>query len=146
MEDWNTKVGSQETPGITEKFGLGVRNFLNIGFWQMPFLYLSYDHMIFFPFLICWCDNESHPVMSNSLRPHGLYSPWNSLGQNTGVGNLSLLQGIFPSQGSNPGPPHCRRILYQLSHKGSPLVCWIILTDFWILNCYCIPWINPTQL
>ena len=57
--------------------------------------------------------------MSDSLRPHGLYSPWNSLGQNTGVGSLSLLQGIFPTQGSNPGLPYCRRIPYQLSHKGS---------------------------
>ena len=54
--------------------------------------------------------------MSDSLRPHGLYSPWNSLGQNTGVCSLSLLQGIFPDQGSNPGLPHCRRILYQLSY------------------------------
>ena len=41
----------------------------------------------------------------------GLYSPWNSPGQNTGVGSLSLLQGIFPTQGSNPGLPHCRWIL-----------------------------------
>ena len=63
---------------------------------------------------------ESRSVVSNSLRPHGLYSPWNSPGQNTGVGSLFLLQGIFPTQGSNPGLPHCRRILYQLSHKGSP--------------------------
>ena len=46
---------------------------------------------------------ESRSVMSNSLRPHGLYSPWDSPGQNTGVGSFSLLQGIFPSQGSNPG-------------------------------------------
>ena len=45
-------------------------------------------------------------------------SPWNSPGQNTGVGSLSLLQGIFPTQGSNPGLPHCRQILYQLNHKG----------------------------
>ena len=45
---------------------------------------------------------------------------WNSPGQNTGVGSLSLLQGIFPTQGSNPGVPHCRWILYQLSHMGSP--------------------------
>ena len=59
----------------------------------------------------------SHSVMSDSLRPHGLSSAWNSPGQNTGVGSLSLLQGIFPTQGSNPGLPHCRRILYQLSHK-----------------------------
>ena len=63
---------------------------------------------------------ESHSVMSDSLRPHGLYSPWNSPGQNTGVGGLSLLQGIFPNHGLNPGLPHCRQILYQLSHKGSP--------------------------
>ena len=55
-----------------------------------------------------------------TLRPHGLYSPWNSPGQNTGVGSLYLLHGIFPSQGSNPGLPHCRQIPYQLSHKGSP--------------------------
>ena len=44
---------------------------------------------------------ESRSVVSNSLRPHGLYSSWNSLGQYTGVGSLSLLQGIFPTQGSN---------------------------------------------
>ena len=65
--------------------------------------------------------NVSHSVVSYSLQPHGLYSSWNSPGQNTGVGSLSLLQGIFPTQGSNPGLPHCRQILYQLSHKGSPL-------------------------
>ena len=46
------------------------------------------------------------------------YSPWNSPGQNTGVSSLSFLQGIFPTQGSNPGLPNCRWILNQLSHKG----------------------------
>ena len=61
--------------------------------------------------------SESCPVVSDSLRPHGLYSPWNSPGQNTGVGSLSLLQGIFPAQGSNTGLPHCRQVLYQLSHR-----------------------------
>jgi len=55
-----------------------------------------------------------------TLQPHDLYSPWNSLVQNTGVGSLSLLQGIFPTQESNPDLPHCWRILYQLSHKGNP--------------------------
>ena len=44
-------------------------------------------------------ESESRSVVSNSLRPHGLYSPWNSRGQNTGVSSLSLLQGIFPTQG-----------------------------------------------
>ena len=61
----------------------------------------------------------SRSVVSDSLRPHRLYSSWNSPGQNTGVGNLSLVQGIFPTHGVNPGLPHCRQILYQLSHKGS---------------------------
>ena len=65
-------------------------------------------------------ESESLSVLSDSLRPHGLYSPWNSPGQNTGVGSCSLLQGIFPTQGLNPGLPHCRQILYQLSHRGSP--------------------------
>ena len=65
---------------------------------------------------------ESRSAVSDSFRPHGLYSPWHSPGQNNGVGSLSLLQGIFPSQGSNPGLPHCRQILYQLSHQGSPRI------------------------
>ena len=55
-------------------------------------------------------ESESHSVMSNSWRPHGLYRPWNSPGQNTGVGNLSLLQRIFLTQGLNPGLPQCRQI------------------------------------
>ena len=56
--------------------------------------------------------------MSYSLWPHGLSSPWNSPGLNTGVGSLSLLQGIFPTQGLNPCLPHCRQILYHLSYQG----------------------------
>ena len=56
--------------------------------------------------------SESQSVISNSLQPHGLYSPWNSPGQNTGASCHVLLQGIFPTQGLNPGPPHCRSILY----------------------------------
>ena len=53
-------------------------------------------------------------------------SPWNSPGQNTGVGSLSLLQEIFPTQGWNLGLPHYRWILYQLSHKGSPRILeWV---------------------
>ena len=71
-------------------------------------------------------ESESHSVVSNSLWPHGLYSPSNSPGQNTGVGSLSLLQGIFPTQGLNPDLLHCRWILYQLSHKGIPRILeWV---------------------
>ena len=55
-----------------------------------------------------------------------LFATRNSPGQNTAVGNCSLLQGIFPTQGSNPGLPHCRWILYQVSHKGSPRILeWV---------------------
>ena len=68
-------------------------------------------------------------VVSNShgVAPHGLCSPRNSPGQNTEVGSLSLLQGIFPTQGLNPGLPRCRWILYQLSHQGSPRILeWVV--------------------
>ena len=58
--------------------------------------------------------------MSNSLRLHGLRSSWNSPGQNTGVGSLSLLQQIFLNQESNQGLLHHRQILYQLSYQGQP--------------------------
>ena len=78
-----------------------------------------------------WCISKTSSMEKTKLntripqhfnwekRPH---SRWNSPGQNTGVGSIPLLQGIFPRQGSNPGLPHCWQILYQLSHKGSPLI------------------------
>ena len=68
-------------------------------------------------------ENESRSVLSDSLQPHRLYSPWNSPGQNTEVGSPSLLQGIFPTQGLNLGLP---QILYQMSHQGSPF--------YWLMN------------
>ena len=66
-------------------------------------------------------------VVSSTLWPHGLLPvrllrPWNSPGKNTGVGCHAHLQRIFPTQGSNPGLPYCRRILYHLSHQGSPVL------------------------
>ena len=61
--------------------------------------------------------SESRSVVFDFLQPHGLYNPWNSPGQKTGVGNCSLLQGIFPTLGLNPGLLRCRQILYQLSHR-----------------------------
>ena len=70
------------------------------------------------------CESESRSVMSDSLWPHGLYSSWNSPGQNTGVGSLSLLQGIFLTQESNQGLLHGRQILYELNYQGSPQFPW----------------------
>ena len=61
--------------------------------------------------------------MSDSLQPHvlqpiRLLRPWDFPGKSAGVDCHFLFQGIFPTQESNPGLPHCRRILYQLSHQG----------------------------
>ena len=69
--------------------------------------------------------NESCSVVSDSLQPHGLYSSWNSPGQNTGVSSLSLLQGNLGSsqpRDQTPGLPYCGQILYQLSHRGNPRI------------------------
>ena len=64
--------------------------------------------------------------MTDFLRCHGLCSPWISPGKNTGVGSLSFLQGIYPTHGSNLGIPHCRQILYHLSHQGSSKILeWV---------------------
>ena len=66
------------------------------------------------------CSVTSTSSWPHVLYPTGFLCPGNSPGKNTGVGCHFLLQGTFPTQGLNPGIPHCRRILYQLSHKGSP--------------------------
>ena len=81
-------------------------------------------------------ESESHSVVSDSLRPHGLYSPWNSLGQNTRVGSLSLLQQIFLTQKSNWGLLHRRQILYQLSYQGNPI---IYITHPLLMGIYIVP-------
>jgi len=65
-------------------------------------------------------ESEGRSVVSDSFPPGGLYSPWDSPGQNTGVCSCFLLQGIFPTQGLNPGLLCYRCILYQRSHQGSP--------------------------
>ena len=89
------------------------------------------------PLCSTWTESESRSDQKkNDLFVQGTHcfkspvrlfaSPWSSPGQNPGVGSLSLLQGIFPTQGSNPGLPHCRRILYRLSHQGSPRILeWV---------------------
>ena len=72
-------------------------------------------------------ESESRSVMSNSLWHHGLYSPWNSSGQHTRVGTLSLLQGIFQAQGLNPGFPTLQADSLSPEPQGSPrLLEWII--------------------
>ena len=73
-------------------------------------------------------DNLDMKVIQScpTLWSHRLDSPWNSPGQNTGVGSCTLLQGIFPTQILNPGLRHCRQVLCQLSHQGSPSILkWV---------------------
>ena len=113
-------------PGLVICFTLDNIHVSMLFSWNIPpspssaesFLILEGNKSFYQNMLSKW-KKVSRLVMSNSLWPHGLNNPWNSPGQDTGVGSLSLLQGIFPSQGSNPGLPHPRRILYQLSHQGS---------------------------
>ena len=101
----------------------GHENWTRLSDFHFHIYIYIYTHMyVYICIYVCMCVCAlSCSVVSNSLWPHGLYIPWNSPGQNTGVGSLSLLQGIFPTQGSNPGLLHCRQILYHLSHQGSPL-------------------------
>ena len=78
------------------------------------------------PFSPCKSGSATHSVMSDSATPwtaaHQALLSWDSPGKNTGVGCHSLLQRIFPNQGSNLDLPHCRQILYCLSHQGSSFI------------------------
>ena len=91
----------------------------------------------------------SHSVMSNSLGLYGMCSPsgssvhGDSLGRNTGVGCQALPQGTFPMQGSNPGLPHYRWILYCLSHQEIPYSLYLphffaMFLGYWLFVCYCL--------
>ena len=66
-------------------------------------------------------------LQHHELQPTRLLSPWNLPGKNTGVGSHSPLQGIFLTQGSNPGLWHCGQILYHLNHEGSPIYVHIYM-------------------
>ena len=79
--------------------------------------------------------NATLKPVDPTLKPVDLNHP----DQNTGVGNLSLLEGIFPIQGSNPGLPHWRLILYQLSHQGSPKACRHLPVFIWV-SVYLVKW------
>ena len=70
--------------------------------------------------MVTLSESDSHSVMSDSLQPHKLYSPWYSLGQNTRMGSLSLFQGIFPTQGLNLGLLRCRWNSLPAEPQGKP--------------------------
>ena len=96
---------------------------INLYFKELDFLFQSKKQYV----CVCVCVCVSCSLVSDSLWPHELLSarllfPWDSPDKNTRLGCHSLLQGIFPTQGSNPGPLPCRQILYHLSHQGTPKV------------------------
>ena len=90
--------------------------------------------------------SESRSVVSDSLQLCGVYSPWNSPDQNTGVGSLSLLQGIFLTHKSNWGLLHYRRILYQLSYGegGGYVKCLAHTVSFETHTVFWPRWILPS--
>jgi len=124
---WKTWVGN-ESHGehwfnvVSCKMAFGHSRFSLLAGLNLPFQCSSF---------LTLCAVLSHSVVSNSLRPHDCSPPGSSVhgdspGKNTGVGCHALLQGIFPTQGSNPGLLHCRWILYYLSHQGNPQILeWV---------------------
>ena len=97
LSPFNTITHQCPVAGLTEILAVrGIKRLLGLKSWKLKLL-----------------------LLVRSLVNHGLYRPWNSPGQNTRLGRHSLLQGIFPNQGSSSGISHWRWILHQLSHKGS---------------------------
>ena len=104
----------------------------NICIWNSKTLLFSKGNLKPSMLKVCICvcvwwevGSVSHSAVSDSLQPHRqeparLLCSWGSQGKNTGVGCHALLQGIFPTQGSNLGLLHCRQILYLLSYQGGP--------------------------
>ena len=83
---------------------------------------IVYDFLCYAQSLSCvqlFCDPVTYSLPGSTV--HG-----DSAGKNTGVGCHALLQGIFPTQGSNPGLLHCRQTVYHLNHQGSPRILqWV---------------------
>ena len=123
---------------------------LEVGCPGAGFKALSYSEFLNYFILVITkiCSSKWKSLSCVQLfATHVLFSPWNYPGQNTGVGSLFLLQGIFTTQELNPGLPHCRWVLYQLSHKGSPrIVEWVTYSfssgSSWPRNRTRISWIT----
>ena len=109
--------------------------FYRLVVWTVGWSWISSEFWILIPFLL---ERKKESVRPHGLSPARLLCPLNSPGKNTGVDSHSLLQGIFPTQWSNLRLPHCRPILYHLSHQG---YIWVIhkTGKICISTIYCIP-------
>ena len=138
-------TSSKQITLVCSTLSLSALNFLHIIFSSIYIIYYFSLHMISHILreivikqhmekhykimnLEKWCKEKKFLIVIQKVKvaqscltgAHGLYSPWNSPGQNHWSGQPFPSPGVFPIQGWNPGLPHCRKILYQLSHKGSP--------------------------
>ena len=100
LESWNTHHNWLAISTMSIGYAVSSLDMIS-DFWKDILLNLLYWGINYIQYIIHFKGiSESRSVMSDSLWPRGLYNPWNSPGQNTGVGSLSLLQGIFPTWGS----------------------------------------------
>ena len=99
--------------------------FIKLGSWSRSVIL-----KMFMQLRACKLSPFSHVLLFATLWtvPARLLCPWDSPGKNTGVGSYSLLQEIFPTQGSNPGLPYCGQIVHRLSHQGIP--CFVSFNKF----------------
>ena len=108
----------------TYEFGRHKHSVHNITYFFLLFFFFTHDFTFYIWVHMCWClVTQSCPTLCDPMdcSPPGSSVHGDSPGKNTGVGCHALFQGIFPTQGSNPGLLHCRWILYCLSHQGSPI-------------------------
>ena len=112
-----------KTPGYQEKKKKR-ESYISVSFRDLSDL--AKKHLLIRPLYVRVCVLSHFSLVQffatfSTVKPTRLLCPWCSPDKNTGVGCHALLQGIFPTQGSNPGLPHGRQIRYQLSHHGSPI-------------------------
>ena len=112
----------QPTPGFLPGESLGQRSLMGFSPWGHKESDATNTFTFTFRALVLRLVSQSCPTLCDAMdcSPPGSSVHGGSPGKNTGVGCHALLQGIFPTQGSNPGLPYCRRILYHLNHQGSP--------------------------
>ena len=115
------RIGQKRSRAVTTQYAV---SFFPVGALVLPFFPPDAQASPVFP-EVKWSEvAQSWPTLCDPIDcslPR--FSPWDFPGKNTGVGCRFLLQRIFPTQGWNPGLPHCRQTLYRLSYQGSPCHC-----------------------
>ena len=111
--NWQAGSSPLVPPGKPYSDGMGQRSKTGM------FSNLPWFHLILLLLLLLSCFSRVRLCVTHRRQPTRLPRPWEYPGKNTGVGCHFLLQGSFLTQELNPGLPHCRQMLYPLSHQGS---------------------------